>query len=396
MRASRLRLRLMMLLSSLLALAIFKNTFISSRFLTKYMERRYQTWSRNEFEISDLKMKSVTTSEASTRRVVSHLDDSRYSPIALRERALAFSNTSNLVTFLVEQERRKHQVAAVCQENREPSSNDRPLYLVHDSKHSLTYCPIYKAASTSWSVLLLQMAGVTKSEAENLQVLLEKVFPREPKTIEYKRTRNTTKFVVVRHPLDRLASTYRDKYQNANKPWYYINYGQEMVRMFRAFPKQLTKAEVQGLQYQVAAKIQAGQPVALPGNPFADPLGPTFREFALFVVASRHADPHWMEFHDQCAVCNFDYDFILKFENLHGESEQFLDYLDRGSEATLQRRNSGRKPSSSSADTGCSFFDQISVRLIGQLVAKYEKDFQLFEYSPDEYYKCASDYTKLH
>ncbi|XP_063597111.1 carbohydrate sulfotransferase 8-like isoform X4 [Penaeus indicus] len=368
MRASRLRLRLMMLLSSLLALAIFKNTFISSRFLTKYMERRYQTWSRNEFEISDLKMKSVTTSEASTRRVVSHLDDSRYSPIALRERALAFSNTSNLVTFLVEQERRKHQVAAVCQE-KEPSSNDRPLYLVHDSKHSLTYCPIYKAASTSWSVLLLQMAG---------------------------RTRNTTKFVVVRHPLDRLASTYRDKYQNANKPWYYINYGQEMVRMFRAFPKQLTKAEVQGLQYQVAAKIQAGQPVALPGNPFADPLGPTFREFALFVVASRHADPHWMEFHDQCAVCNFDYDFILKFENLHGESEQFLDYLDRGSEATLQRRNSGRKPSSSSADTGCSFFDQISVRLIGQLVAKYEKDFQLFEYSPDEYYKCASDYTKLH
>lgn len=57
-------------------------------------------------------------------------------------------------------------------------------------------------------------------------------------------SRDTTKFFAVRHPLDRLVSAYRDKYQNANKVWYYINFGQEMVRMFRTFPKHLTKAEV--------------------------------------------------------------------------------------------------------------------------------------------------------
>ncbi|ROT71889.1 Carbohydrate sulfotransferase 11 [Penaeus vannamei] len=337
-------------------------------------------------------MKSVTAFEAFTRRLVSYPNDPRYSPAALKKRALSFSNTSDLAAFLVEQDRRKHQLAEVCQENRGPPSNDHPLFLVHDRRNSLTYCPIYKAASTSWSILLLQMAGVTKSEEENLQVLLEEVFPRKLRTTEYKRTRNTTKFVVVRHPLDRLASTYRDKYQNASKPWYYINYGQEMVRMFRSFPERLTKAEVLGLQYQVAAKIQAGHPVTLSGNPFTNPLGPTFREFVLFVVASKHADPHWMEFHRQCAVCNFDYDFIIKFENLRGESEQFLDYLNRGSDFILQRRNSRRKPSGSSADPGCSLFSQISARLIRRLVAKYEKDFKLFEYSPDEYYKCASDY----
>lgn len=70
--------------------------------------------------------------------------------------------------------------------------------------------------------------------------------------------------------------------------------------------------QVLGLQYQVAARVKAGQPVTLAGNPFAQPLGPTFREFVLFVLASRHVDPHWMEFHKQCAVCFFDYDFIIK------------------------------------------------------------------------------------
>ncbi|XP_042877396.1 carbohydrate sulfotransferase 9-like isoform X2 [Penaeus japonicus] len=390
MRALKFRFCSTILLTSLLILAAIVNALKSFRFTAKYTETHDQSWPKVAADSESSIMKSTEASGGSTGHAV---HDPDYSPAALSGRALSFSNTSDLAMFLVEQERRKRHIATVCEE-KNPSSIYHPLLLVYDSKNSLTYCPIYKAASISWSVLLLQMAGVTKSDDVNLQVLLKKVFPRISRHTEYEMSRDTTKFFAVRHPLDRLVSAYRDKYQNANKVWYYINFGQEMVRMFRTFPKHLTKAEVLGLQYQVAARVKAGQPVTLAGNPFAQPLGPTFREFVLFVLASRHVDPHWMEFHKQCAVCFFDYDFIIKFEKLQSEAVQFLDYLNRSAEFTLQKENSKRSNNDTSTETFCSFYGQISVRLIAQLVTKYEKDFKLFEYSPDEYYKCASDYVE--
>ena len=57
-------------------------------------------------------------------------------------------------------------------------------------------------------------------------------------------SRNTLKFLVVRHPLERLLSCYRDKYEGAKKSYYYQLYGEKMVRMFRPKPEGFTSIEV--------------------------------------------------------------------------------------------------------------------------------------------------------
>ena len=50
--------------------------------------------------------------------------------------------------------------------------------------------------------------------------------------------------MVVRHPLERLLSCYRDKFEKANKDYYYTRYGEKMVKSFRDVPKGISREEV--------------------------------------------------------------------------------------------------------------------------------------------------------
>ncbi|CAB4068237.1 unnamed protein product [Lepeophtheirus salmonis] len=71
-------------------------------------------------------------------------------------------------------------------------------HLMVDHKHGLTYCWNHKAASTScgfYKILNSYMAPRTELE------LTESL-------------RETTKFMVIRHPLSRIVSAYRDRIKN--------------------------------------------------------------------------------------------------------------------------------------------------------------------------------------
>lgn len=62
----------------------------------------------------------------------------------------------------------------------------------------------------------------------------------------------------------------------------------------------------------VREAVDKEQRMALPGNPYAHPVGPTFSEFAQFVVATRRDDEHWRPYYKHCATCFIDYDVVLK------------------------------------------------------------------------------------
>ena len=53
-----------------------------------------------------------------------------------------------------------------------------------------------------------------------------------------------TRFLVVRHPFERLLSCYRDKFEKANKEYYYDTYGRKMIRMFRKRSQNISFQEV--------------------------------------------------------------------------------------------------------------------------------------------------------
>ena len=46
-------------------------------------------------------------------------------------------------------------------------------------------------------------------------------------------TKDSTRFLVTRHPFARLLSCYRDKFEEARKDYYYLRYGEKMIKKFR-------------------------------------------------------------------------------------------------------------------------------------------------------------------
>ncbi|KAF2362582.1 Sulfotransferase [Trinorchestia longiramus] len=327
----------------------------------------------------------------------------------LKKRAAQFLPQSPVGRFLTEQQRRKTHVAKQCaiMSQNVPSSMrvyDNSVHLVNayprfifDRKHHLAFCPVYKAASTSWSTNLLQLHGFLRDPkggyTPKIQSLLQQVFPRISGVAGSALTRDAIKFLVVRHPFERLVSCYRDKFQDGTKDHYFFMWGEKMVKLYRPRPPGFTDEEIAAMQQQVHTAVAKQRLKRIKGNPYANPVGPTFPEFVQFIINTREDDEHWRPFHSHCAACNINYDAILKFEYLYDDSVQFIELLNRT--GTIQPRwdNLSQDGASTSA-VACAFFGQLTADLVQQLIRKYAKDFILYEYDPGEYVKCAKDYKK--
>ena len=77
----------------------------------------------------------------------------------------------------------------------------------------LLYCPVFKAASTSWLVNYLKLSNSTLSaKSGNLHKRITDLFP-PPATFKLRKKifAESLKFLIVRHPFERLVSAYRDK-----------------------------------------------------------------------------------------------------------------------------------------------------------------------------------------
>lgn len=79
-----------------------------------------------------------------------------------------------------------------------------------------------------------------------------------------------------------------------------------------AVPSQLRE-----LEKQVWEKLRSNKSVVLPDNPFATPLGPTFPEFAQYVINAKYDDDHWATYYDHCSPCHVRYDFVLRWVRIY-------------------------------------------------------------------------------
>ncbi|XP_047470657.1 carbohydrate sulfotransferase 11-like isoform X2 [Penaeus chinensis] len=325
----------------------------------------------------------------------------KFSREALKERALEFPEKSPLRKFLTEQERRVKHVRATCPQLAVPNASfdsRGPPHglvdihnLIFDRINLLTFCPVYKAASTSWTITLLEIGGYKRAKNIPLQKLVSQVYPKISNLAGPAVARRTTKFMIVRHPFERLLSCFRDKFEYGKKSYYYKRYGEKMVRRYRIFPKYISEGQLGLLQEQVRNKVMAGLPVVLRGNPFASPVGPTFLEFVQFVIDSKHEDEHWRTYDSHCSPCLMDYDFVLRFESLYQEGKQFLEYINRTSQVQ-PRWDNPTSGGATNTEIVCSYYSQLPFDLMQKLADKYENDFLLFEYKPDSYFECAKDF----
>jgi len=261
---------------------------------------------------------------------------------------------------------------------------------------SLLWCPVFKAASTSWILNLFNLMGLSENKTKELQNKYPGQLDRQlravspivsKKEIDDLNVSNSTKSVIItRHPFSRLISAYRDKIErshemkpnssevNIEKDWYFKKYGKEIIKRYRK--KYLEKFGFETL----TEKNNFGSP--FPTSQRSAEL-PTFWEFVQYLNSfSKYStmDPHWRPINVYCTPCSFHYNFILKFENIAEEQVHFTNYLGNGERFQEIWGNSNHGKVSDTEITD-KYFRVLSDSEIWGLVKIYRLDFQMFNYT---------------
>lgn len=228
-------------------------------------------------------------------------------------------------------------------------------HMVYDDERKVIYCFIPKVASTSWKrvfVLLTRhpkqnVSTMTRQAVHGTLPFLSSDKNKEEKLRTYK------KFMVVRHPFERVLSAYRDKLED----WEPAD---------SAFPRMVKK--------------RIGKYRDNPNKKKEDNI--TFTEYIRFISelgrsSSEQQNEHWLPMHELCEPCSIQYDFISKFENLQEDSEYLLNWM--GATDPKYKFPPAARPFHSSRYDP-KYFGQLGHKEIKAFYAKYVPDFLLFDY----------------
>lgn len=227
-----------------------------------------------------------------------------------------------------------------------------------DDSHSLAFCFIAKVGSTSIKRLFAPLLNVTATSNDTDSLHWAFHFQTHrfgPRTLLQSDRRNYTKAMFVRHPFERLVSTYIDKALRGRYEmrWAYENYWDK-----------------------------------IPGVK-AENRSPTFPEFIEFILATPwdHWDQHWSPYYAQCQPCLLDYTFIAKLETASRDFPMFLSLLgiDRSDGFSLTPDNTRHSVQGIATMDSKAYFQQLSFDQVMRLYARYFYDFELFGYDFRDY-----------
>ena len=197
----------------------------------------------------------------------------------------------------------------------------------------------------------------------------------------------TTRFIIVRHPFDRLVSAFRDKLERSNtilQGYYMKKYGREIVTKYRA--EYLEKFGADSISkinnYGAIIPVTQGKE-----GKVRTPNMPTFWEFIQWFLRNHksHANEHWCPMIDYCSVCSMNYNYILKFEHYAEENLEFMKSVNLDQYLPEQNNfhkivNGNHQRGMSSTEITKLYFEVLSNDEIQKLFEIYQNDFRLFGY----------------
>lgn len=210
--------------------------------------------------------------------------------------------------------------------------------LVDRSNHIL-YCAIPKVASSSVKLAFAFMTGQINRTSNDPQVhraswlrsvgvySLDYLVENDPVWLKTAWP-SLRKFIIVRHPFERLVSAYVDKFtvRNQYTEFFQHRFGVQIVQRYRNRSESRRKSVTDDAGHDVK-----------------------FGEFVRFLVdrkirCTQKLNPHWMSFADVCHPCLVDYDYIVHLEGLADEMVHLWKalYNRTNLEEVLHRRNVGR------------------------------------------------------
>jgi len=251
-------------------------------------------------------------------------------------------------------------------------------------EHGLMWCKVPKAASTSWLHAFLAMAHVPEYEIPEdngmgLHAFLREKYPLLSKNLNKQFMPVSLKFLVVRHPFERVISAYMDKLADYNRDlkyrggYYYAMYGADIVAKFRQ-------------KYQDK----------FPKNPLFMRKEPSFVEFVEFLIETPVSkyDEHWKPQFILCPPCHFKFDVIVKMETFDRDTNFILSQRNLDGVISLTKKHTSigkKKEKKKESNLVKALFSQVSKKMVQALYEKYRIDFQMFEYGIAEYIEYASE-----
>lgn len=177
------------------------------------------------------------------------------------------------------------------------------------------------------------------------------------------------KFIVVRHPFDRLLSAYRDRLTSTGKyshqAWVHV------PRIIRFLRPAATLQEVS--RHNLFYKNKTVR------------IAPSFQEFIHYLLLKKpgNMDIHWVPYWTQCNPCSIHYDAVVKLETVLDDQE----YINQktGMQEVINLETLHKTNGGSTKDHRKEFFSEVPCEVLIELYKLYYADFILFGYTIAEF-----------
>ncbi|XP_075543153.1 carbohydrate sulfotransferase 11-like [Dermacentor variabilis] len=268
-----------------------------------------------------------------------------------------------------EQRRRQRRLRAACRAQGDSAAlEDLPEgrldHLLVDDEHALLYCAVPKVASTNWRRVLLALRSSRPDPARipanrSHEPSAFRSLAQMRRQEQRRRLATHLKFLFARHPLERLLSAYRNKFERAWSDYFPLRYGRHIVRQQRG--------------------VNASRQALETGR------GVTFDEFLRYVASLELGDhaaafnEHWRPLGDLCFPCQLRYDVLGSYDTLERDSRVVLRRAGLEGRVALpsRRRTYSSEPTAALMQR---YYGNVSGPLMARLRRVYRADMALFRY----------------
>ncbi|KAL6424416.1 hypothetical protein ACFW04_009886 [Cataglyphis niger] len=252
-------------------------------------------------------------------------------------------------------------------------------HFLYNAKHRSLYCWIRKVASTSFTKLFSDMSN--RQVSHNFYKEVDFLSLKNLRDLQYLATNNTVfKLLIVRHPFQRLVSSYRDRIEDNSRytaqSWLYAR---QILYLSRPelFRPNVTGGNILQRIFLANKRLK---------------IVPSFREFLEWLLKQPpdYDDDHWAQYYTHCAVCDTSYNFILKLdEYTFGEVNYVLSKLKLDKSKIYLPRLQRSYAGITNFDVTCKYFHNLTIDIILRLYERYKVDFEMYNYKIDKYLPCA-------